>query len=70
MLFALVILNQSLKNIELSFIRKGNSLIWTTLFTIILLYEYSGWGFFFQRDRFYETSGREKPDEMCKSLLI
>ena len=68
-LLSILSLNQSLKNIELSFIRKGNSLIWTTLFTIILLYEYSGWGFFFQRDRFYETSGREKPDEMCKSLL-
>ena len=68
-LLSIVSLNQSLKNIELSFIRKGNSLMWTSLFTVILLYGYSGWGFFFQRDRFYETNGREKPDEMCKSLL-
>ena len=68
-LLSILSLNQSLKNIALSFITKGNSLMWTSLFTIVLLYEYSGWGFFFQKDRFYETNGRDKPDEMCKSLL-
>ena len=68
-LLSILSLNQSLKNIALSFITKGDSLMWTSLFTIVLLYEYSGWGFFFQKDRFYETAGRDKPDEMCKSLL-
>ena len=68
-LLSILSLNQSLKNIVSSFFLKGNSLIWTSLFTIVLLYEYSGWGFFFQKDRFYETNGRDKPDEMCKSLL-
>ena len=68
-LLSILSLNQSLKNIALSFITKGDSLMWTSLFTIVLLYGYSGWGFFFQKDRFYETAGRDKPDEMCKSLL-
>ena len=68
-LLSILSLNQSLKNIALSFFTKGNFLMWTSLFTLVLLYEYSGWGFFFQRDRFYETSGRDKPEEMCKSLL-
>ena len=68
-LLSILSLNQSLKNIALSFINKGNFLMWTSLFTIVLLYGYSGWGFFFQKDRFYETNGRDKPDEMCKSLL-
>ena len=68
-LLSILSLNQSLKNIALSFFTKGNFLMWTILFILVLLYEYAGWGFFFQRDRFYETSGRDKPDEMCKSLL-
>ena len=68
-LLSILSLNQSLKNIALSFFTKGKFLMWTSLFTLVLLYEYSGWGFFFQRDRFYETAGRDKPDEMCKSLL-
>ena len=34
-----------------------------------MLYEFAGWAFYFQRDRFYETSGRDKPDQMCRSLL-
>ena len=37
-------------------IRKGNSLMWTSLFTVILLYGYSGWGFFFQKDRSERSS--------------
>ena len=68
-LLSILSLNQSLQNIALSFFTKGNSLMWTSLFTIVLLYGYSGWGFFFQKDRFYETEGRDKPDEMCESLL-
>jgi hypothetical protein len=68
-LLSILSLNQTLSNIALSFLVKGDSLMWTTLFTFVLLYEYSGWGFYFQRDRFYETNGRDKPDEMCRSLL-
>jgi hypothetical protein len=68
-LLSIISLNQTLKNIALSFYIKGGLLVWTTLFTFVLLYEYSGWAYFFQKDRFYETSGRDKPDEMCHSLL-
>jgi len=68
-LLSILSLNQTLSNIALSFLVKGDSLMWTTMFTFVLLYVYSGWGFYFQRDRFYETNGRDKPDEMCRSLL-
>ena len=68
-LLSILSLNQTLKNIALSFYIKGGILLWTSLFTFVLLYEYAGWAFFFQKDRFYETSGRDKPDEMCKSLI-
>ena len=68
-LLSILSLNQTLQNIALSFYIKGGLLLWTTLFTFVLLYEYSGWAFFFQKDRFYETVGRDKPDQMCESLL-
>ena len=68
-LLSILSLNQTLQNIALSFYIKGGLLLWTTLFTFVLLYEYSGWAFFYQKDRFYETAGRDKPDEMCQSLL-
>ena len=68
-LLSVVSLNQTLNNIAQSLILKGNSLAWTVLFTIVLLYEFAGWAFYYQRDRFYETAGRDKPDHMCQSLL-
>ena len=68
-LLSILSLSQTLNNIIKSLIVKGNSLAWTSLFTLILLYEFSGWAFYFQRDRFYETIGRDKPDHMCQSLL-
>ena len=68
-LLSVVSLNQTLSNIAKSLIVKGNSLAWTVVFTFVLLYEFAGWAFYFQRDRFYETAGRDKPDQMCRSLL-
>ena len=68
-LLSIVSLNQTLNNIAKSLILKGNSLAWTVVFTFVLLYEFAGWAFYYQRDRFYETSGRDKPDQMCESLL-
>ena len=68
-LLSILSLSRTLNNIAKSLIVKGNSLAWTSLFTLVLLYVFAGWGFYFQRDRFYETTGRDKPDEMCKSLL-
>ena len=68
-LLSILSLSQTLNNIIKSLIVKGNSLAWSSLFTLILLYEFAGWGFYFQRDRFYETAGRDKPDQMCQSLL-
>ena len=68
-LLSILSLSQTLNNIIKSLIVKGNSLAWSSLFTLVLLYEFAGWGFYFQRDRFYETAGRDKPDQMCQSLL-
>ena len=68
-LLSVVSLNQTLSNIAQSLILKGNSLAWTVLFTFVLIYEFAGWAFYYQRDRFYETNDREKPDHMCQSLL-
>ena len=62
-------LSQTLNNIALSIVLKGRQLLWTSLFTLVLLYVYAGWGFYYQRERFYEINGRDKPDHMCKSLL-
>ena len=62
-------MSQTLNNIIKSLIVKGNSLVWSSLFTLVLLYVFAGWAFYFQRDRFYETNDREEPDKMCKSLL-
>ena len=66
---SIVSLNKTLNNIAKSLILKGNSLAWTVVFTFVLLYLFAGWAFYFQRDRFYETAGRDKPDQMCQSLL-
>jgi hypothetical protein len=68
-LLSILSLSQTLNNIIKSLIVKGNSLAWSSLFTLVLLYGFAGWAFYFQRDRFYETAGRDQPDEMCKSLL-
>ena len=68
-LLSVMSLSQTLHNIALSIVVKGRQLLWTSLFTLVLLYVYAGWGFYYQRDRFYEILGRDKPDHMCKSLL-
>ena len=68
-LLAVVSLSQTLNNIILSIVVKGQQLLWTSLFALVLLYVYAGWGYYFQRDRYYDTDGRETPEEMCKSLL-
>ena len=68
-LLAVVSLSQTLNNIILSIVVKGQQLLWTSLFAMVLLYVYAGWGYYYQRDRYYDTDGRETPEEMCKSLL-
>ena len=68
-LLSVMSLSQTLNNIALSIVLKGRQLLWTSLFTLVLLYVYAGWGFYYQRERFYEINGRDKPDHMCKSLL-
>ena len=48
---------------------KGRQLLWVTVFTFVVLYVSSGWGFYYLRDLFYDTNNRENPENMCESLL-
>ena len=68
-LLSILFLSINLNNLILSILIKGKLLLLTSFFTMILLYIYAGWGFYYQRDRFYDTDGRDKPDNMCDSLL-
>ena len=68
-LFIVIFLSRTLKNLALSLFIKGNQFMWTSLFTFVLLYVFGGWGFYFLRERFYDTVNRDKPDHMCESLL-
>jgi hypothetical protein len=68
-LLSILFLSINLNNLVLSILIKGKLLLLTSFFTMILLYIYAGWGFYYQRDRFYDTDGRDKPDNMCDSLL-
>ena len=68
-LLSIISLAQTLINFMMSIASKSRSLLSTLIFTLVLLYVYAGWGFYYQRDRFYEINGRDKPEQMCKSLL-
>ena len=68
-LLSAALLNGTLKSLIMSIFVKGRQFIWTFVFTFVLLLVFAGWGFFFQRDRFYDTVNRDKPDHMGESLL-
>lgn len=67
-LLSVVNLNDNLKNLSMSIFFKGRQLLWVTIFTLVVLYIYAGWGFYYLRDLFYDTNEREKPEQMCESL--
>ena len=68
-LYALVILSNTLYNLVETLVSKGRQLFWVTIFMFVVVYVYSGWGFYYLNNRFYDDSGREKPENMCNSLL-
>ena len=68
-LIAVMTLSDTLINLTQSLVLKGKQLIWVVVFTILVLYIYGGWGFYFLNNRFYDEQGREEPENMCYSLL-
>ena len=68
-LIAVMTLSGTLSNLTQSLVLKGRQLIWVTIFTIVVVYIYSGWGFYYLNNRFYDATDREEPENMCYSLL-
>ena len=68
-LLAIMSLSETLNSLSLSLFLKGRQLLWVTVFTFVVLYVSSGWGFYYLRDLFYDTNNRENPENMCESLL-
>ena len=52
--------------IPIAFFLKGRQLSWVLAFTLITLYIYSGWGFFYIRPFFYD---QDQNENMCESLF-
>ena len=68
-LIGVIPLNDTLNILPVAFLLKGRQLSWVTAFTFITLYVYSGWGFYYLKNKFYDTDNRETPENMCHSLL-
>jgi hypothetical protein len=68
-LLALMTLSSTLSNLAQALVIKGKQLLWVSIFMFVVVYVYSGWGFYYLNDRFYDTVDREKPENMCYSLL-
>ena len=68
-LLALMTLSSTLSNLAQALVIKGKQLLWVSIFMFVVVYVYSGWGFYYLNDRFYDTVDREKPENMCHSLL-
>ena len=67
-LLALLGLSNTLYNLVETLISKGRQIIWVAIFMFIIVYVYSGWGFYYLNDRFYDEDDRE-PENMCDSLF-
>jgi hypothetical protein len=59
-LVSVVNLSTTLNNITLSIVLKKGQLAWTAIFTMICLYIYSAWAFFYIQDRFIDWKHREE----------
>ena len=67
-LFGAMYLFDTLIILPNAFFLKGRQLLWVLAFTLITLYIYSGWGFFYLRPLFYDTD-RNVAENMCDSLF-
>ena len=68
-LLNLLILSRTLSNLGHVFLIKGKQMLWVTIFIFVLVYVYSGWGFYYLNDRFYDEEIKGKGENMCYSLL-
>jgi hypothetical protein len=68
-LMSAVNLSTTLSNIVLSIILKKGQLAWTAIFTIICLYVYSAWGFFYIPDRFIDWKHREEVINIFRKIF-
>ena len=68
-LLTLLMLSSTLSNLGQALVIKGKQLLWVSIFMFVIVYVYSGWGFYYLNNRFYDTNDREKPENMCYSLL-
>ena len=67
-LFGAMYLFETLIIIPIAFFLKGRQLSWVLAFTLITLFIYSGWGFFYLKPMFYDTD-RKNAENMCESLF-
>ena len=67
-LLVLIALSNTLFNLVETLISKGRQLFWVTIFMFVVVYVYSGWGFYYLNDRFYDDVDRD-PENMCQSLF-
>ena len=68
-LLALMTLSNTLYNLVETLISKGRQIFWVSIFMFVVVYVYSGWGFYYLNDRFYDDADREQPENMCQSLF-
>jgi hypothetical protein len=68
-LLCVVNLSKLLNNILLSVVLKGKQLMWTGGFTLIIVYIWAAWGFFYDNKRFIDVAGRHEPVNQCESLI-
>ena len=68
-LLTLLNLSSTLSNLGQALVIKGKQLLWVSIFMFVVVYVYSGWGFYYLNNRFYDTNDREVPENMCYSLF-
>ena len=67
-LIVLMTLSSTLYNLVESLISKGRQLFWVIIFMFVVVYVYSGWGFYYLSNRFYDDR-EDYSENMCKSLF-
>ena len=68
-LLVLMTLSSTLYNLVETLFSKGRQLFWVIIFMFVVVYVYSGWGFYYLNNRFYDDVDREQPENMCQSLF-
>jgi hypothetical protein len=67
-LLCVVNLSKLLNNIIQSVVLKGKQLMWTGAFTLIIVYIWAAWGFFYDNKRFVDVTNYDEPVFLCETL--